>query len=452
MKTSILQKTILKLLKTGHARNIHTLADRVHPADMAATLEVLDPESIKLLFDQISDNKIVARIIATIKDKETASKTFGVLKRERICEILNLINPDDSADLVGFLPSKDASAILKLLKKETSIVLNGLLKYAPNTAGGIMNTKYIILDKKDAVIDAVRELKANGHTGPYINIYIKNQKQELCGIIPVSNLFSYPSDTPLSKIMDDNPVLVKVNLHQSKVINIFNRYGIIETAVVDKDKKMLGIITSDDIATRTEKEASKDVQEISGSLSVKNPLKARFLMATISFILISISSYVILNNLRFLNTQLIELLCVFPLLIILPALLAFQSSSSTSRDFDIGLLETSSFFSIIKLEFKIGLAMGLFFSAMLGTVLFLYFGNTIKDHAVIVVCFFVNIVASCIFGGIIPFIFRKKNHSYIAVSAPVIISISAIISASIYLALSIYLLSIDIIPNSWKIF
>ena len=143
---------------------------------------------------------------------------------------------------------------------------------------------------------------------------------------------------------------------------------------------------------------------------------------------------------------------MFPLLIILPAILAFQASSSTSRDFDIGLLETSDLFSIIKMEFKIGLVMGLFFPAVLGIALFLYFGGPIKDHVVVSICFFANIITSCISGGIIPFIFRKKSHSYLAVSAPVVISISAIISASIYLALSIYLLSVDIIPNSWKIF
>lgn len=453
VKTSILRKTILKLLKTGHARNVHTLADRTHPADIASALSVLDQASIKQLFDHITDNKTAAKIIAAIKDKSTVSKTVAVIKKERLSEMLNLINPNDCADLIGFLPMREAEALLKLSKKETASVLHSLLKYAPNTSGGIMNTRYISLEKDSTISDAIKELKTKGHSGTHIiNLYVKDQKQCFCGVVPVSSIFAYPADTTMARIMDENIIPIEADLHQNKVITIFNRYKLLETAVVDKDKKIIGVITSDDVSAIIEEEIGKDIQEISGSLTLRGPLRSRSLMAFISLMLITVSSYIILKNVNFLDPQIIELLSVFPLLIVYPAILAFQASSSTSRDFDIGLLEPSDLFAIAKVELKVGFVIGLFSSALLGTALFFYFGPAIKDHATIAVCFMANIIAGCMTGGLIPFIFRKKSSSYLPVSAPIVISLSVIVSCAIYLALSLYLLSVDIIPSSWKIF
>ena len=452
VKTAILSKTILKLLKTGHARNIHTLADRAHPSDMASTLSILDPESIKKLFDNITDNKTAAKIIASIKDKGTIAKTFAILKRERVSEILSLINPDDGADLIGSLPSREAEALLKLVKKDTASIVRGLLKYPADTAGGIMNTKYILLEKTDTVGDAIRELKIKGHNGSYINIYIKDTKQGLCGFLPVSSLFSYSTDTPLSKTMNSNIVPIDLAMRRNSIITTFNRYKIMETAVIDKDNNVVGIITSDDISAIIEEETSKDVQEISGSIATKNPLKARLPISMISFILVSIASYIAIDHISFLDSQVVELLSIFPLMVILPAILAFQASSSTSRDFDIGLLDTSDFYAIIKIEMKIGIFFGLLLSSIIAAALYFYFGPNIKDHVVISLCFFTNIVFACLFGGLFPFIFRKKSSSYLIVSAPIIIGTCVIITTSIYLALSKYLLSLDIIPNTWKIF
>ncbi len=452
MKTSILRKTILKLLKTEHARNIRTLAERVHPADMATALSVMSAENTKQFFDHINDNKIAAKIISAIKDKPTISKAINVLKKERLTEILGIMNPDDCADIIGSLPSKDADAVLKLLKKETASILNNLLKYAPDTSGGIMSTKYILMDKDETVSQAIKELKSKGHTDSYVKIYLKNKKEEVCGSAPISHIMTYPADTILSKIMDNNIVTIDIDVHQSKAISIFNRYRLIEAPVVDSEKRMLGLISADDIAYITEEEISKDVQEISGSLSIKNPIKARSIMTLISLVLMLTSSYIISINISFLDPQIVELLSSFPVLVILPALIAFQASSSTSRDFDIGLLEITDIMEIVKLEFKIGAIFGLLCSAIFGTILFFYTEGNIKDHLVVTIVMLANIVIGSIVGGSIPFIFRKKSKSYLPVSAPIIIGISVIIASAVYISLSKYLLSVDIIPNSWNLF
>lgn len=452
MKTSILRKTILKLLKTEHARNIRTLAERVHPADMAAALTIMETEHIKQFFDHVNDNKVAAKIISVIKDKPAISKTINVLRKERLTEILGIMNPDDSADIIGSLPSRDSEAVLKLLKKETASILNNLLKYPPHTSGGIMSTKYLLLDKDDTINQAIKELKSKGHTDTYIKIYIKNKKDEVCGAVPVSHIMSYPADTILSKIMDDNIVTIGIDVHQSDAISTFNRYRLIEAPVVDSEKKMLGLISADDITHITEEEISKDVQEISGSFPIKSPVKARAAMMLASLVLLTTASYIISTHISFLDPQILELLCVFPVVVILPAMLAFQSSSSTSRDFDIGLIEIADIMEIIKLELKIGLIFGLICSALLGTALLFYTQGSIKDHLVIAIAAFTNIVLGTMTGGIIPFMFRKKSRSYLLVSAPIVIGISIIISTAVYISLSKYLLSVNIIPNSWNIF
>ncbi len=452
MKTPILRKTIIKLLKTGHARNIKTLAERVHPADMANSLASLDQENIKQLFDHISDNKTIAKILSKMDDRRTASKALHVIKKERLAEIFSFINPDDSADIIGYLSSKDAQALLKLINKDTSSTLNELLKYPHNSSGGIMSTKFLIIDKESTVGSAIKELKNKGHNGSFLNIYIKNNKDEVCACVPISSIFSFPSDTPISKLMDEQITTIPINVHQSKVISIFNRYSLFEAPVVDKDGKMLGIITADNVSKIVEQEVSKDLLEISGSLPIKSTTWSRIPMLCVSFLLLLLSSYLIYNKLYFIDQPLLELLSFAPILVIFPSLMSVQSSISTSRDFDIGLIDLGDILGIIKLELKISILFGLAFCLLLFSGLSFYIPGTEKTHLILSIILFLNMVIASTLGGIFPFILRRKSSSYLPVSAQVIIPITTLICLISYMLISKYLLSINIIPDTWKIF
>ena len=452
MKVAILRKTIIKLLKEGHARNIRTLIDRIHPADVAKVLEVLESTHIKILFDNVANNKTVAKIVSEIRDKETTRKTLSVLRKERLSEVLKLINPDDSADILGFLPVKEANAILKLVKEETASELNRLLEYASNTAGGIMNTRYVALSDESTVIDDIKELRGKGLFGTHTNIYIVSKDNELLGIVPILDIFSHPPNTQMSSIVVEHPISIDVNVHQNNVVATFNRYHILEAPVIDKDKKIVGIITADDVGTIMEQELGKDLQALSGSIPTKNPIKARAPIIIMAAMLLAVPSYIMMHYIDVLETAITSFFFLLPIITILPAVAGFQASSSTCHDIDIGLVEEKDVLSLLKLELKTGLILGAMITVMFMLALYMLTDLQIKELAIATLVMFCNILVCNISGAIMPIILRRKNSSYILTSAPIITGLCVIMSTAIYFALFFYLSNMNIVPDAWNIF
>jgi len=132
--------------------------------------------------------------------------------------------------------------------------------------------------------------------------------------------------------------------------------------------------------------------------------------------------------------------------------MSVQSSISTSRDFDIGLIDLGDILGIIKLELKISILFGLAFCLLLFSGLSFYIPGTEKTHLILSIILFLNMVIASTLGGIFPFILRRKSSSYLPVSAQVIIPITTLICLISYMLISKYLLSINIIPDTWKIF
>ena len=237
-------------LKTGRAKGMITVPTKhvseMHPADIANIISQVTSEERTAIFASLSDKtaaeslhelepKIQALLLTTVDTK----KALGILEK---------MPADEVADVLGDIPPERAEELLRLMKPKKSTQVRKLLSHPEETAGGLMTTEFIVMPRNLTVqqtIEKMRELAPDAETVYYI--YVMDESEKLVGVLSLRFLIISPPDVLISKIMEKDIIAVDPEMNQRRVAEVVSKYNLLAVPVVDKDKKMLGIVTVDDV-------------------------------------------------------------------------------------------------------------------------------------------------------------------------------------------------------------
>lgn len=220
---------------------------RLRPADLADIIDELDRERVVALF-QAMDAAAAAEALAEVDDPATRKALLEVLGAERASDILEEMSPDDAADLLGDLPADSARAYLESMEEEERRDVDELLHYPETTAGGLMTTEYIALDQNltaEETIALLRRLAPDAETIYYL--YVVDPEGHLVGVLSLRDLIVAPPDRRLVEIMTPQVISVPLDADQETVVDVMARYDFLALPVVDRDNRLKGIITIDDV-------------------------------------------------------------------------------------------------------------------------------------------------------------------------------------------------------------
>jgi len=193
---------------------------------------------------------------------------------------LRLLPLDDAADFIQHLPSEDRPMALALLDEQSRREVLGLLAYAEDDAGGLMNPHFIRLRPSMSVEEAIRYIRAQAKT-PIENIYyayVLEHDQTLLGVLSFRELLLAAPERTIESIMQREVITVHENVDREEVSLLFSQNEILSIPVVDDSGHMKGIVTYDDIVTVVRKEATEDFQKIGGLEALDLPyVKTSFL-------------------------------------------------------------------------------------------------------------------------------------------------------------------------------
>ncbi len=459
VKQSLLKNTIIKLFKQGHSRNLKTLLEKIHPADLALILPSMDAESKKALFEYYVTDKQAAKIISRLRDKKNISEVLGGLRRHRISEIFKHIEPDDIAYILSITPVKEAESLLRLMKKDDAEEANKVLRFTQDTAGGMMNTLFISVDTDVTLEQCIKELKRSKEKNELHCIYIIDPEGALKGKLQIKDLFRWASDTKVLEIMDDNPVYLSWDTPHSEVTEAASKYGIPEIPVVDRGRRLIGVISAEHIFKAQRQEAASRILRMGALINIKEPNKAN-LMNSIK-IKIPLMIYAIVAGLMatagidyyLLNDGIhAPAINLIPLAIITAYAISSSSASIILRELffeRINAKDTSSFKSVIT-EMRAAMFYGIL-TSLIAAAYSLYLMGT--DIRTAVLCF-AGLLLSTLVAA-----FSGSFLSVLMVRAglrPTRIPLALVASTAIIAATIIYLWSIDIlyytniVPDSWK--
>ena len=222
------------------------LLEAMHPADLADIVEDLSPDDREAIFETI-DSEVAAEALSEV-DPDIQASILESLETEKAAEIIEEMSPDEAADLLNELEEETSHEILREMDVEPKAEVTELLEFDKDTAGGLMNTEYVVLHEGATVSDAIAALRGNEELLETLNtLFLIDAGGRLQAAIPVARLFIASESTPLRDLSLERLIQVHVDERQDRVTELFDKYNVLCLPVVDEEGRLSGVITADDI-------------------------------------------------------------------------------------------------------------------------------------------------------------------------------------------------------------
>ncbi|HEV3205408.1 MAG TPA: CBS domain-containing protein [Terriglobales bacterium] len=239
------------LIETDPARRVklkisHDRLAKLHPADIADIVEDLAPDEREAVFETLNE-EVAAGALEEV-DPKVQKAIVESLDSDRAADIVEEMEPDAAADLLADLPEERTSEILLEMQPQERKEMVELLEFKENTAAGRMNTEFLAVHVAGSVHDAVEALRHfEGGVETVSTVYLVDSHGTLAGAVPLAKLVLATPDTPLLALTQEPLISSHAGAREKEVAELFDKYNLMTLPVVDDNKKLTGVITSDDI-------------------------------------------------------------------------------------------------------------------------------------------------------------------------------------------------------------
>ena len=275
---SVLHK-IRSWIKHNNVTAIRELSVQYNCSDFADLLSHLT-SAVQIIYVLNVINTTLSAEIFSFFSPATKERIVISLTSADIKKLIALLKRDDLYDLLDELPSNLVKKLITAFppKSNQRELINTLLSYEEDMAGCLINDDFIELVESDTVDVAIDKIRHNYNNYSHISTYyVINKQRTLVGFISIQKLIFSHKDKTLAKIMDKNIIYAKARDDQEHVANLFKKYDVNELPAVNSEKKLLGIITIDDVIDVIEEEATEDIQK----LAAIEPLEFSYLRSGI---------------------------------------------------------------------------------------------------------------------------------------------------------------------------
>ena len=414
------------------------------PVKMATVFRLLSKEQGAEVFAEL-DAPEQQEIINSITDKELG-------------EIVEDMYVDDAVDMMEELPANIVKRVMRTATPETRNIINQYLKYPENSVGSIMTAEFVDLKKYMNVRESIARIRRVGEDKETIYVcYVTNAHRKLEGVVTVKELLLSDDEAVISDIMDENVIFVRTTDDRSEAAERISDYDLLAIPVVDKEDRLVGIVTVDDVIDVLEEETTEDFDLMSGVSPSDTPYsratvvelwKRRipwlmFLMLSATF-----TSMIITHFEDALATYAV-LTGFIPMLMGTGGNSGSQSSTAVIRSLSIGDTEPSDILSVIWKEIRVAVMCGVCLACVnfvkMLVVDRILLGNpevtTLVAFTVSATIVFVVIFAKAV-GCTLPMIAEKIGIDPAVMASPLISTITDAVSLLIYFALSTLILQI----------
>ena len=404
---------------------VHDFLARYHPADVADLVKTLPDEiQIKLFSHKSAD--LNPEVVLGLSDN-LQKEILEQLSPDAISNIVKELESDDAFQIIENVPEEARNQILINLPQKDQNFFRLGLQYPKDSAARIMQREFVAVDVNWTVgqtIDYLRD--ATELPEQFFEIFIVDQAQKPLGTISSSRVLRTDRNIKMKDIVNENKILVQADLDKEKVGNIFSQYNLISAGVIDKDQKLVGVITGDDIVNVIKEEAVEDALRLGGVGAEEditdNPIttsKKRFLWLFINLLTAVLASWVI-GIFDLTIQKVVALAILMPIVASQGGNAATQTLAVTIQLIASQQLTFKNVAKIINREIVTGLLNGIIFAFITGLFVYFWFDD-LRISAIIGVAMIINLTAAGLAGIGIP-VFMHKIKIDPAVSAGVFIT------------------------------
>ena len=423
------QTDILHLIESKSYVELKKELVDMKPVDIAEILDPIDPNTTLLIFRMLP--KDVAVEVFSHFSNNQQREIINAITDKELNYILDELFFDDMIDMIEEMPANVVNKILQHSTADERKLINQFLKYPQDSAGSLMTIEYVELNQNMTVkesMDHIKEVGLNRET--VYTCYVINKNRVLEGIVSLRVLVTSEEDELVKDLMVDVEDIVFVKTHddQETVANLFIKYGYLALPVVDKERRLTGIITVDDIMDVMEQEATEDFQKMAAmeasddaylDTSVFRLAKHRIPWLLILMIGAALTGGII-TRFEDVLSSMVVLTAFIPMLMDSGGNSGSQSSTLIIRGIAIGEVSLADKWKVLWKEFRVSVIVG----STLGLVNFLK--NMFIDRVGIQVSITVSVtlvatvVMAKMIGGMLPLLAKKLKLDPAIMAGPLI--------------------------------
>ncbi|HLE32480.1 MAG TPA: magnesium transporter [Bacteroidota bacterium] len=416
----------------------------LYPADIAHIINRLEVDETNFVFNLLP-NEIGSEVLLDLDDVHR-ERLLATLPQLKLTELVDKMDSDDAADIVGELSDEKAEGVLETMDVEDSSHVEELLRYDTSTAGGIMAKEVAVVHKKDTIKKAIREVRrmAKEHKNIYA-VYVVDDEGLLVGSVPLQQLLLFAPNKRIQKIMAAEVMSVTTDVDQEEVAQVFKKHDIVALPVTDKAGKLLGRITVDDIVDVLEEEHVEDVARLVGSdadeLERRSPMQVAMLRlpwVVLTLALELVAAYVVH---RFDATlgKVILLASFMPIISALSGNTGLQSAAMVVRGLATGHVDITRWWNPVIRQFQTTLIIGGVCGFLLALVAGYWHGTAIFGF-VVGISMFLSINISGFVGTVTPMLSKSAGFDPALTAGPFETAFQDVVGITIFLSIATLLL------------
>ncbi|GAB6908585.1 Magnesium transporter [Desulfosarcina cetonica] len=440
-RQTILTLTVKRLLRRGATSRLRKIVNKTHGADLSILFRDLPHPDQRLLFDMIEDVEQKGILFSEL-DEDLFIDLIEDMDPEQVVAVLEAMPNDDVADLLSHLPEETVNSLLKRMNKAGSDEVEDLMRFADDSAGGIMNPDFIALDQEITASEAIERIqKEFADVEMPFYLYVIDAYGKLVGVCSLRQLVVVKPQTPLKAFMTTDVISVQTHMDQEEVAKLVARYDILAVPVVDDNNRIVGIVTVDDVIDIFREEATEDILKMAGvgeefvetkSIIKSTRIRLPWLFASC---LGGIFAFYVIGRFEDSLSRITYLAAFIPVIMGMGGNIGTQSSTIVVRGLATGRLDIRDIWSVVGKELAVGFILGMVYGALIGSVAQVQYNTILLALAVClaVVC---SMSVAALVGSTVPMLLARINIDPAVATGPFVTTAIDIISVYFYFTIA----------------
>lgn len=441
-----MEERIKELLKDKKFSDLKLYLDEQNPSDISTIFENFDDESVLILFRLMSKDNAAEAF--TDMDSDLQMKLINSLTDKELKDVINELFTDDTVDLIEEMPANVVKRILKNIPISERKIINEFLNYPENSAGSIMTNEFVDLKENMTVTQAFDRIRKIGIDKETIyNCYVLDSRRKLIGLVSIRDLLLSNKDSLVKDIMETNIKFATTLEDKEQVSKLLVKYGFLALPIVDKENRLVGIVTVDDAVDVLEDENTEDFIKMAAmnpsensyfKTSIFSHAKNRIMWLFVLMISSTVTGMIITNYENAFAA--IPLLVAFiPMIMGTGGNCGSQASTMVIRGLAMDEIKTKDYIKVIWKEIRIALSVGITLAIVIGIAIYLIYKD-LNISFIVGMTLICTVMLSKTLGCTLPIIAKKIHLDPAIMAAPLISTIVDTCSVLIYFNIATLLL------------
>ena len=441
----IILEKISELIAKGEISALREAFEEINVVDTAFLCEELEPKQRLFVF-RVLPKDVSAEMFAYL-ESDTQEELVRMINDSELERLLDEMFLDDTIDFLEEVPANVVTRVLAHSDPETRKLINRFLKYPEDSAGSMMTIEMVQLHTHFTAAQAIEKIRKTGLDKETVyTCYCIDKQRHLLGSIPLLSLLLCEEDTLVGDIMEDDAQLISVNTHddQEHVADIVSKYDLLSIPVVDKENRLVGIITVDDVVDVIEEEVTEDFEKMAAmtpsddeylKTGIFKLAKNRILWLLILMISGTFTGMII-EGYETLLSGFVALTASMPMLMGTGGNAGSQVSTLIIRGLAVGEIEIKDYFKIVLKELRVAAVCGLVLGAANVLRMYLFSEGTLEVFLVVSLAMFCAIIVAKLIGCSLPIFAKIVKLDPALMAGPMIATLVDIVTLVIYFGLA----------------